>query len=191
MTEFGLRKKVRAHLTHSDNYWSVMTKYLSYSKLKRIMDYVLRFVFKARSNTLHNAEKRWDPASSIEIAEAELRLMKYTQHFFFANGAKRPIPLRMVFFELLVVLRKEKNPLRPTFVPSFACALVQCILGDLSASAFLNAFKRFIDRRGYSMEMFSDNGTNFVGAEKELRTKYEQCMADGRLEAFFANSDII
>ncbi|XP_004536857.1 uncharacterized protein LOC101448765 [Ceratitis capitata] len=105
MTEFGLRKKVRAHLTHSDNHWSVMTKYLSYSKLKRVMAYVLRFVFNARSITLHNAEKRCGPVSSTEIAEAERRLIKYTQHFFYANeiflcSAKRPIPLRSSLLRL-------------------------------------------------------------------------------------------
>uniref|UniRef100_W8B1J3 Uncharacterized protein n=1 Tax=Ceratitis capitata TaxID=7213 RepID=W8B1J3_CERCA len=105
VTEFGLRKKVRAHLTHSDNHWSVMTKYSSYSKLKRVMAYVLRFVFNARSITLHNAEKRCGPVSSTEIAEAERRLIKYTQHFFYANeiflcSAKRPIPLRSSLLRL-------------------------------------------------------------------------------------------
>ncbi|XP_036346940.1 uncharacterized protein LOC118756280, partial [Rhagoletis pomonella] len=38
--------------------------------------------------------------------------------------------------------------------------------------------------------MVSDNGTNFVGAEKVLRNKYEQCMADDALQSFFADSNI-
>ncbi|XP_018396134.1 PREDICTED: uncharacterized protein LOC108774501 [Cyphomyrmex costatus] len=39
---------------------------------------------------------------------------------------------------------------------------------DLSSNAFLNVFKRFIARRGCPSEIFSDNGLNFVGAEREL-----------------------
>ncbi|XP_017485841.1 PREDICTED: uncharacterized protein LOC108374358 [Rhagoletis zephyria] len=38
--------------------------------------------------------------------------------------------------------------------------------------------------------MFSDNGTNFVAAEKELRSRYEKCMADATLQSFFADSNI-
>lgn len=63
-------------------------------------------------------------------------------------------------------------------------------VGDLSSSSFLNAFKRFINRRGYCKVMFSDNGTNFVGAEKVLRKKYEECMQHPELQSFFADSAI-
>ncbi|XP_054746534.1 uncharacterized protein LOC129251198 [Anastrepha obliqua] len=38
--------------------------------------------------------------------------------------------------------------------------------------------------------MTSDNGTNFVGAEKELRIAFQQCMADIKLRSFFADSNI-
>lgn len=36
---------------------------------------------------------------------------------------------------------------------------------DLSTAAFINAFKRFISRRGTCLNMYSDNGTNFIGAK--------------------------
>ena len=39
----------------------------------------------------------------------------------------------------------------------------------LDTDSFLNALYRFINRRGCPDEMTSDNGGNFVGAEKELR----------------------
>jgi len=42
------------------------------------------------------------------------------------------------------------------------------IVSDLTTDAFLNAFKRFISRRGKPINVYSDNATNFVGANKEL-----------------------
>ena len=38
----------------------------------------------------------------------------------------------------------------------------------LDTDSFLNAFNRMINRRGYPEEVFSDNGSNFVGADREL-----------------------
>lgn len=40
--------------------------------------------------------------------------------------------------------------------------------GDLSTDCFLLALRRFISRRGCPKTMLSDNGTNFVGAEREI-----------------------
>ena len=40
---------------------------------------------------------------------------------------------------------------------------------SLTADSFINAFRRFICRRTKPHTVFSDNGTNLVGAEKELR----------------------
>ena len=40
---------------------------------------------------------------------------------------------------------------------------------DLSTQAFLAAFRRFISRRGKPTQIYSDNATNFVGANNELR----------------------
>lgn len=41
---------------------------------------------------------------------------------------------------------------------------------SLDVSSFINCLKRFISRRGLVSTIFSDRGTNFVGAEKELNT---------------------
>ncbi|XP_077969292.1 uncharacterized protein LOC144423012 [Styela clava] len=43
------------------------------------------------------------------------------------------------------------------------------IAKSLDTSSFINVFQRFINRRGRPRKMYSDNGTNFIGAERELR----------------------
>ena len=44
---------------------------------------------------------------------------------------------------------------------------------DLSADAFLNVLRRFLARRGPVRHIYSDNGTNFVGAERVLKQNIE------------------
>ncbi|XP_065076052.1 uncharacterized protein LOC135699688 [Ochlerotatus camptorhynchus] len=57
------------------------------------------------------------------------------------------------------------------------CALFTCfgtraihleVVHSLSSQACLMAIRRFVCRRGVPIEYFSDNGTNFVGASKEI-----------------------
>lgn len=42
------------------------------------------------------------------------------------------------------------------------------VVGDLTSDAFLNALKRFVSRRGLCRHIYSDNVTNFIGANNEL-----------------------
>ncbi|XP_045446031.1 uncharacterized protein LOC123654111 [Melitaea cinxia] len=43
------------------------------------------------------------------------------------------------------------------------------VVSDMSTQAFLAAFRRFVARRGHCAKLYSDNGTNFVGAARELQ----------------------
>ena len=43
------------------------------------------------------------------------------------------------------------------------------IAGDLSSDSFILSLRCFIARRGNVKNIRSDNGTNFIGAEKELK----------------------
>lgn len=46
-------------------------------------------------------------------------------------------------------------------------------VSDLTTKAFLNALSRFFDRRGKCIVIYSDNATNFVGANKKLKEIYQ------------------
>lgn len=50
------------------------------------------------------------------------------------------------------------------------------LASDLSSKTFVAAFKRFIARRGMCTDLYSDNGTNFVGANRELKSKFDETM---------------
>ena len=60
----------------------------------------------------------------------------------------------------------------------FTCLTMRAVLveiaPDLSSSSFIHALRRFIGRRGKPRKIFSDNGTNLVGAEKELRKAMDE-----------------
>lgn len=59
------------------------------------------------------------------------------------------------------------------YVSVFVCMTVKAVhlelVSDLSTPAFLAALDRFVARRGLPSDIYSDCGTNFVGASKELR----------------------
>ena len=56
------------------------------------------------------------------------------------------------------------------YIALFICFSTKAIhlelVGDLTSDSFLGCMKRFIARRGNVAEIFSDNGTNFTGAER-------------------------
>lgn len=56
------------------------------------------------------------------------------------------------------------------------------IVSDLSAEAFIAAFKRFVGRRGNVEILYSDNGLNFVAANKILQLESEQAIKDYQLQ---------
>ncbi|XP_051171031.1 uncharacterized protein LOC127287922 [Leptopilina boulardi] len=55
----------------------------------------------------------------------------------------------------------------------FVCFATKAIhiemINDLTTDAFLSGLRRFFARRGISLNLYSDNATNFVGANNELK----------------------
>lgn len=66
--------------------------------------------------------------------------------------------------------RKNSKHIK-AYVAVFVCMIIKAVhfevVSDLTTDVFLNAFKRFV-RRGKPADVFSDNGTNFIGANREL-----------------------
>ncbi|XP_043497325.1 uncharacterized protein LOC122521010 [Polistes fuscatus] len=58
----------------------------------------------------------------------------------------------------------------------FVCMCIKAVhielVSDLTTDAFLAAFRRFTGRRAIPSHVYSDNGTNFVGANNQLRELY-------------------
>lgn len=58
------------------------------------------------------------------------------------------------------------------YVAVFVCLVTRAIhleaVTGMTSEAFIAAFSRFISRRGFCAYMYSDNGTTFVGADKEM-----------------------
>ncbi|XP_058809532.1 uncharacterized protein LOC131674709 [Phymastichus coffea] len=79
------------------------------------------------------------------------------------------------------ILIKEKKDRNRSFIKAYGCVFVCMaskavhieLASDLSTEAFLACFDRFMSIRGIPERIYSDNGTNFVGANNELQKIYD------------------
>lgn len=73
--------------------------------------------------------------------------------------------------------RLRNAKLQKGYAAIFVCFSTRAIhlevCSELSAEAFLATFDRFVGRRGLPKNVFSDNGTNFVGANRTLCSEYK------------------
>lgn len=94
------------------------------------------------------------------------------------------------YFGPLIVKRRRSNEKR--WVALFTCLTVRAVhvevVHSLSAESCKMAIRRFIARRGVPQQIFSDNGTNFRGAARELA---EEVKAINReLASTFTNAEL-
>lgn len=66
---------------------------------------------------------------------------------------------------------------------------LECV-SDYSTQAFLAAFRRFCARRGLPAHVYTDNGTNFVGADRELRRAFLAACKDSELQSSHAVEEV-
>ena len=70
--------------------------------------------------------------------------------------------------------RKERKRYGALFTYLVSRAVHIEVANSLETDSFLNTLRRFIARRGSALEIRTDNGTNFVGATRELREAMEE-----------------
>ncbi|XP_031638856.1 uncharacterized protein LOC116350980 [Contarinia nasturtii] len=72
---------------------------------------------------------------------------------------------------------KSRTSKRKCWIAIFVCMVTRAVhidaVTDLSAAAFIACYERFIARRGHCNQMYSDNGTAFVAAHKELARAFK------------------
>ncbi|XP_029160297.1 uncharacterized protein LOC114932295 [Nylanderia fulva] len=80
------------------------------------------------------------------------------------------------------------------YIAIFVCFTTKAIhlecVDDYSTEGFLAALSRFTSRRGLPSHIYSDNGTNFIGADKELRNAFRVIIQDPILKSQIANDRI-
>ncbi|XP_033363129.1 uncharacterized protein LOC117241277 [Bombus vosnesenskii] len=94
--------------------------------------------------------------------------------------------------------RKDRNRRKiKVYVAIFVCLAVKAVhielVSDLTSEAFIAALRRFIARRGFCVTIYSDNGTNFVGANNELRELRNLLQSDdhkAQVQSFLADRRI-
>ncbi|XP_071638456.1 uncharacterized protein [Temnothorax longispinosus] len=79
-------------------------------------------------------------------------------------------------------------------VAVFGCLATKAIhlecVEDYSSEGFLAAFHQFVSRRGLPSNMYSDNGTNFRGADRELQCSFRSLRNDPSLKEILANDGV-
>lgn len=68
------------------------------------------------------------------------------------------------------------------YISIFVCMATKAIhlelVGDMTSEAFIGAYKRFCSRRGKCAHLWSDQGRNFIGANKELVAMWKEASLD-------------
>ncbi|UYV67073.1 hypothetical protein LAZ67_4003825 [Cordylochernes scorpioides] len=89
----------------------------------------------------------------------------------------KPFSISGVDYAGPVSLRLSKGRGRKTekgYICLFVCFVTRAVhlelVTDASTPTFMSTFKRFVARRGHCTRLYSDQGTNFVGAARQLRS---------------------
>lgn len=96
-------------------------------------------------------------------------------------------------FSILPIATRGQRSYK-AYIALFVCLATKAIhlelVNEYSTNGFLAAFKRFAFRSGLPSVMYSDNGTNFQGAERELTRAFKALSRDPNLRAHLASDGI-
>lgn len=88
---------------------------------------------------------------------------------------------------------RKVTPLK-SYICVFVCLVTRAVhlelVSSLSADDFISTLSRFMARRGQCRELFSDNGINFVGANRILQNHTQEVKNNEKVNKFMTNLNI-
>lgn len=76
------------------------------------------------------------------------------------------------------------------YIAIFVCFATKAVhiefVSDMTSQKFIDAFQRFVARKGAISDLYSDCGSNFIGANRILQEHLQKLFADPKVENFFA-----
>ncbi|XP_058840554.1 uncharacterized protein LOC131696047 [Topomyia yanbarensis] len=143
------------------------------SKLRSLISSVVKKCMWCRVYRARPDEPRMAPLPQV-------RVCPYVRPFTFTG---------VDYFGPLIVKKGRTNVKR--WVALFTCLTVRAVhlevVHSLSAESCKMALRRFINRRGNPQQIFSDNGTNFRGAARELAEEIK--IINRKLADTFTNAE--
>ena len=139
---------------------------------------IKRVLSKCVSSRLRDAK----PGSQLMAELPSSRLQAQTYPFAYTG---------VDYFGPLIVKQKRSNLKR--YGCLFTCLTTRAVhlemAYDMSTDGFINVLRRFMSRRGPILHLYSDNGSNFIGAERLLRESLHD-WNQNQLHTFFLQKDI-
>ena len=93
-----------------------------------------------------------------------------------------------------MTVQRRGKPRCKRYLCLFTCLASRAVPLELAygldTDSFLRAFDRTCNRRGVPEELISDNGTNFVGVNQELRELRDRLLQYGKMEQSMRNKGI-
>ncbi|XP_033318534.1 uncharacterized protein LOC117216123 [Bombus bifarius] len=196
LTEISEQKKATClAVTPADH--SLLERFSSWPKLIRTTTRCLRW---------RQKQDRGRPPTTHDLTNAHNKLIKLLQLCYFSDEIRtlrtdRNSAVKGKLQRLNPFLDKDGmlrvgGRLSHSSMPFIKAVHIE-LVSDLTSEAFIAALRRFIARRGFCVTIYSDNGTNFVGANNELRelrnllqsddhkVKVQSFLADRRIEWLF------
>jgi hypothetical protein len=96
-----------------------------------------------------------------------------------------------------VFVRSGRRKTSPTksYICVFVCMVIRAVhlelVLSLSTEYFLAALSRFMSRRGQCSQLYSDNGTNFIGANRILQTQFKEYKKNKTINEYLSSRSIV
>ncbi|XP_044013974.1 uncharacterized protein LOC122856356 [Aphidius gifuensis] len=163
---------------NNKNDYNILTRYSSWNKLQNVIAYCLRMkTTNNNTTTLYAVRQQYWPIDGrnqvskiIRTCTTCLRAQPRTIDYLMGNLPKarvnEAIPFTIVGVDFcgpfLVKEKKERNRIKvKIYVAVFVCLVIKAVhlemVSDLTTDCFIAALKRFVARRGYPTDIYSDN----------------------------------